>query len=253
MVGRTKDYFSKQSKAYQQFRPSYPQALFDFFESLLPDGAIIWDCAAGSGQASVHYSDKVACVVATDQSDKQLAHAPAHPRVHYAQSMAEVTPFPDHSVDMVTVAQALHWFDFDAFFREAKRVVRPGGVVAAWTYSFLDVTRALGTEIDAAIRTFYYDVIGPHWPPERRFVDERYTTIPFPLAPIEAPQISIEVSWDLDGVMGYLATWSSVQRYKDAGFDDPLPEFRRMLEAVWPTDEVLGPVHWPLALKIGRT
>ena len=252
MTQRVKDYFSRQSTVYQQFRPSYPRALFEFFESHLPTDAVVWDCASGNGQASVHYGDSVALVVATDQSDSQLAAAIAAPRVHYVQAMAEAAPLPDASVDLVTVAQALHWFDFDAFYAEVKRVLRPGGKVAAWTYSFLDVTAMLGADVDTVIRRFYHDVIGPYWPPERRWVDERYATLPFPFEPLDAPEIAIEVSWDLDGVMGYLGSWSAVQRYKDANGDDPLPALRRELEPLWAEGRVIGPVRWPLALKLGQ-
>ncbi|MGR8920286.1 MAG: class I SAM-dependent methyltransferase, partial [Gammaproteobacteria bacterium] len=241
-----KDYFSQQSADYSRFRPGYPDALFDFLCTLAPSTALAWDCATGNGQAARALAARMERVVATDLSAAQLAEAPPQPRVLYAQALAEAAPLPDASVDLVTVAQALHWFDFEPFYRELARVLTPRGLFAAWTYSFLEASPQLGAAVDAAVRAFYHDVIGPYWPPERRWVDDRYRSIPFPLTAVEAPEFSIELEWDRDGMLGYLGSWSAVARYRAAGHADPLPALAAAVARAWPDGGERRGLRWPL-------
>ncbi len=247
-----RDYFSAQSDAYRRFRPTYPAALFDFLSRDLPQGAAVWDCATGNGQAAAALSRHAAIVVATDQSGAQLARAATARGVYYAKALAEAAPLARGSMDLVTVAQALHWFDFERFYAEVRRVLKPGGLLAAWTYSFLSVSPQLGAEADAAIRAFYHDVIGAYWPPERRWVDEHYRTIPFPFTPLPAPEFSIDISWDLDALLGYVSSWSAVQRYKDARGRDPVPALRARLATVFGDPASRRRLAWPLDLRLGR-
>ena len=151
-------------------------------------------------------------VLAVDGSLAQLERATPHPRVRYERAMAEQLPVADASVALVAAAQAAHWFDFARFHAECRRVLRPGGVIAVWTYEKFRATPAL----DAAIDRFYDEVVGEFWPPERRYVEERYRTLPFPWAEEQAPEFGLETDWSLEQVQGYLASWSAVQRYKDA-------------------------------------
>ncbi|MFT4582859.1 MAG: ubiquinone/menaquinone biosynthesis C-methylase UbiE [Gammaproteobacteria bacterium] len=246
-----KDYFSAQSADYKTFRPQYPQALFDFLCRDLNPHATVWDCATGNGQAALALQQYAAHVLATDQSAAQLKHAGPHPKVHYIRAFAEAIPVADHSIDMVTIAQALHWFDFDRFYAEVRRVVIPGGLIAAWTYSFLSVTDQLGNDIDSAIRWFYQDVIGPYWPPERRWVDEQYRTIPFPFDEQPSPEISFDVMWDLSAILGYMSSWSAVQQYTAATREDPMPMLAKRLTPLWGEPETKRPLHWSLALRVG--
>jgi SAM-dependent methyltransferase len=143
----------------------------------------------------------------------------------------------------------VHWFDFASFYAECRRVLQPGGVIAVWTY---EKFRA-NARVDAALDRFYYDVIGPYWPPERRYVDEAYTTLPFPWAEERAPEFTLVTDWSLEQVMGYLATWSSVQRYRVANpGDDPLPALAAELATVWPADGTVR-LNWPVHLRLGRS
>lgn len=247
-----KDYFSAQSGAYRQFRPGYPASLFEFLLGALPAHACIWDCATGNGQAAVAIGAHAATVVATDQSRAQLAHATEAAGVHYVEALAEATPLRTGSIDLVTVAQALHWFDFEPFYGEVRRVLKPGGLFAAWTYSFLSVSAQLGADIDRAIRAFYHDVIGPYWPPERRWVDERYRSIPFPFESMPTPAYTIEVAWNLEALLGYVSSWSAVQRYKDDRGRDPVPLLRARLAPLWEDPAVEQRLEWPLDLRLGR-
>lgn len=246
----SKDYFSTQSATYRQFRPTYPAALFDALATHLPAGARVLDCATGNGQAARAWHGRGVRVVASDLSFAQLSHAEDSTDIHYVQCRAEHAPFADRSFDLITIAQALHWFDFDAFYAEARRLLKPTGLLAAWTYSFLEVSRQLGADIDATVRWFYHDIIGSYWPPERRWVDEQYRTIPFPLNDLAVPSLTIELDWRLDDVLGYLGSWSAVALYRQHQGHDPVPLVAEKLRLLWPADESRH-VSWPLDLRLG--
>jgi len=241
-----KDHFSRQSDAYRRFRPGYPPALVDFVASRAPDRRRAVDCATGSGQAAVALARHFDGVLAVDGSRDQLARAEPHPRVLYAAGVAECLPVRDRSVALVTAAQAVHWFDFDRFHAECRRILAPGGVLAVWTYGLFRVDAA----VDAVIDRFYADVLGPFWPAERRYVEAGYRSLPFPWREEPVPEFELQVEWDLEQVMGFLATWSAVQRHKDRLGLDPLPELRRRLDPLWPRGR--SRLRWPIHLRIGR-
>ncbi|MCB1827287.1 MAG: class I SAM-dependent methyltransferase, partial [Coxiellaceae bacterium] len=207
-----KDYFSKQSADYKRYRPQYPRELFEYIATQCTERHVALDCATGNGQAAIALAEFFDRVIGIDGSSAQLSHAHQHERVEYRQASAENTGLADHSVDCVTVAQAFHWFDFDAFFEEVKRVVVPGGIVALWCYPII---HAMDKQVDHQLQSFYHDTIGPYWPPERRFIDERYQTFHLPFDEIESPLFSQEKHWSVEDLSGYLSTWSSVQKYKD--------------------------------------
>lgn len=243
-----KDHFSRQSADYSRYRPGYPADLVGWIASRAPDRAFAVDCATGNGQAAVALAEHFATVLAVDGSEAQLLHATPHPRVRYARAMAEALPVDDGSVSLVAAAQAVHWFDFERFHRECRRVLRPGGVVAVWTY---EKFRA-GGAVDAAVDRFYDDVVGEYWPPERRYVEEAYATLPFPWQEEPAPAFQLATQWTLPQVMGYLASWSAVQRYRDANAGrDPLPELAAELATLWPVDGTVR-LNWPIHLRLGR-
>lgn len=248
-MGGFKDHFSAQSAAYRRYRPGYPPALIEFVAGCSPGRALAVDCATGNGQAAVALAAHFERVVAVDASRAQLAQARPHPGVEYVCAPAEGLPLAAGIVDLVAAAQAAHWFDFARFHAECRRVLAPGGVVAVWTYEKFRID----PRIDAVVDRFYTQTVGPWWPPERRYVEQGYRTLPFPWREIATPAFHLETRWDLDTVMGYLATWSSVQRYRDAhGGRDPLPELREALAAVWPVDGSERLVAWPIHLRVGR-
>jgi SAM-dependent methyltransferase len=248
-VAPFKDHFSAQSAAYSRYRPGYPAELIDYVASLAPDRRLAVDCATGNGQAAVALAAHFDSVLAIDASSSQLERAQAHPRVRYECAAAEQMPLPDGVASLVAAAQAAHWFDFQRFYAECRRVLVPGGVFAAWTYEKFRVD----PQVDAVIDDFYAHAVGRYWPPERRYVEEGYRTLPFPWREEPAPRFALETQWDLDQVMGYLATWSSVQRYKEAHRgDDPLPTLRQRLTPLWPVDGGARLVAWPIHLRVGR-
>jgi SAM-dependent methyltransferase len=187
-------------------------------------------------------------VHATDASAEQIARAAPHARVEYRAELAERTSLADGSIDLITVAQALHWFDLDRFYAEVRRVLKPGGVLAAWCYGLC----RLSPKLDPVIEALYNGTVGPYWPPERRYIDERYATLPFPFELLPAPEMAMTTRWNLDEFIGYLATWSAVQRYRKEHGDDPLPGLRARLSSIWGNPGAQREISWPLYFRIGR-
>lgn len=243
-----KDHFSGHAAGYARARPGYPASLFAFLAAAAPSRARAWDCGAGSGQAARSLAAHFDAVVATDASAAQVAKAGPAPRLLYAAAAAERAPLRDASVDLVTVAQALHWFDLPAFFAEAARVGRPGALLAAWCYGNNRVT----PEVDRAWLRFYRDVVGPYWPPERLLVEEGYRSIAFPFAALPAPAFAMEADWDLAEFLDYLGTWSGSQYYRKARGSDPLDEIRAEMAAAWGDAGSKRRIVWPLTLKLMR-
>ena len=243
-----KDLFSKQSKEYAASRPTYPRALFDFLAGLVERKELVWDCATGNGQAATFLGEYFDRVVASDASAKQIENARAGPNVRFAVFSAEKAELEDASVDLITVAQALHWFNFEDFYREARRVSRKGGVIAAWTYGL----HSISPEVDAVTQRFYRDVIGRYWPKEVKYVENRYEDIPFPFQQMDAPVFQIELQWSLRDLVGYLYTWSSVQKYMAENGSDPVEKLYPDFEEAWGKESAVRRVTWPLYLKAGR-
>jgi SAM-dependent methyltransferase len=242
------DHFSQVSASYAQFRPRYPAPLFAFLAGICHHRDAAWDCATGSGQAAGDLAPHFARVWATDASASQISHAQPHPRVQYRVAPAEESGLDDLSVDLVTVAQALHWFDRPAFYREVKRVLRPGGILAAWCYGQFRLDEP---DLDGALHRFYHQVVGPYWPPERALVEAGYATLDFPFDRLQTPRFDMTLEVSLDTLAGYLGTWSATQRYIAAQKHDPLPELIDYLRPVWGADDTRRQVTWPLGLIVG--
>jgi len=243
------DHFSSTAASYADYRPRYPRELFEWLASVAPDRRMAWDCGTGSGQAALGLGDHFAHVVATDPSVAQLAHAVRHPAVSYAAMPAEHSALAGGSASLVTVAQALHWFDQPTFYAEARRVLVVGGVLAVWSYGLLTLS---DPALDAVIRRFHGETVGPYWPPERRLVDEGYRALVLPFAPVQPPRVTMEAEWNLEQLAGYLSTWSAVQRARSATGADPVAGVIAELQALWGPERAVRHVEWPLALRAGR-
>lgn len=237
------------ASTYAKFRPTYPTALFRWLASLTPEHQLAWDCAAGSGQASRDLAAFYDRVIATDASRAQIESAAAHPRVEYGVAAAEVSGLPAASLDLVTVAQALHWFDLDAFYAEARRVLKPGGVLAAWAYGACAVE---GRKINAIAQRFYREALGPYWLPERSIAEAGYRTLPFPFQELDPPLFAMTVSWTLPQLLGYFSSWSATARYIAANGRDPTLQLGAELAPHWGGEERQRTVTWPLGLRAGR-
>ena len=243
-----KDHFSGHASDYARFRPRYPSELFAYLADIVPERERAWDCATGNGQAAVALGEFFQHVIATDASEKQIVNGELCNHVIYRVATAEQSGLPNASVDLVTVAQALHWFDRQAFFAEAKRVLKPNGVLAVWTYNLFRVS----AEIDRLIQEFYRETVGPYWDFERRLVETGYQTIEFPFAELPSPDFVMEAEWSLNDVLGYFCTWSATKGFIAARGFDPVVEFSAAIRSFWGETEIKK-VTWPLSVRIGRS
>ncbi len=244
------DHFSRVSADYARYRPRYPAALFDWLASLTERHALAWDCATGGGQAAAGLATHFERVVATDASSSQVADAVRLANVEYRVAPAERSGLEPGSVDLVTCAQALHWLPREVFYDEVDRVLTREGALAVWGYHVPIVGDAA---IDAHIRHFHYEVVGPFWPPARRIVEDRFTTIDFPFAEIPAPEFDMRVRWTLSDYAGYLGTQSATDRYREAhGGYDPVPAFVTAVAAAWGGLDRSRDVQFPLFVRAGR-
>jgi SAM-dependent methyltransferase len=203
------DLFSEKSDLYATARPRYPDRLYTFLSSCVASRDRAWDCGTGSGQAAIALAKDFAEVQATDVSAQQIANAIPASNVFYSVQAAEATHFPEAYFDLAIVAQALHWFDLERFWPEVDRVLRPGGVFAAWGYTFFYIA----PEIDAVVKSSIFDPIAPYWSPRIRYLWERYQTVGCPFQPIPVPTIEMSVSWNLPELLAYLHTWSATRQW----------------------------------------
>ena len=244
-----KDHFSGHAAIYREARPTYPDALFAWLARQAPDTELVWDCGCGNGQATVALAEHFARVVGTDPSANQIAQARSRANVDYRVEPAERSSLADASVDLVAVAQALHWFDHARFYAEVKRVLKPGGIFAAWAYSDCS---AGDTAIDRIKDRLYVDLTGPYWPSERAHVDAGYGTLPFPFEEIRTPAFAMAAHWNLDHFLAYLRSWSATQRYLKAKGEDPVSLIEPDLRAAWSDPARARTVHWRFHVRAGR-
>ncbi len=245
----SRDHFSAVAPRYAAYRPGYPSALFDFLADRAPARRLAWDCACGNGQATLDLAERFDRVIATDSSAAQLAQAPAHPRIEWRVASGERSGIADATCDLVTVAQALHWLDIDAFFREATRVTRSRGLVGVWSYSGMRHEQPV---VEAVLKHFSRTIVGPYWPPQRYLVDEGYRSIRMPFEEIEVPEFEMTERWTLEQLVGYVGTWSATSEYREALKEDPSVALEARLREVWGDPHQAKLVTWPLAVRVGR-
>ena len=243
-----KDHFSRQAGSYARYRPTYPDGLFAWLASVAPATGLAWDCATGNGQAARGLAVHFDRVVATDASAEQVARASGggHAGLTFRVAPAEASGLDPGMVDLVVVAQALHWFDRARFYRELDRVLCPGGVLAVWSYQLAIIDPV----IDRIIGEWYRGPLGPYWPPERALVESAYRSIELPYAEIEVPAFEMVAHWFLAHLLGYLGSWSAVHRYREERAQDPVEALARALTAAWGDPAKRHRVVWSLTVRV---
>lgn len=237
------DYFSTQAADYSRYRPAYPPELYQALLPLVANKGRAWDCGTGNGQVAGALAAHFEQVLATDLSANQISQALAPSNVSFSVATAEQSGLADHSIDLITVGQAIHWFDFAAFWAECRRVARPGAILAFWTYGLASAGLPNNYE-----QQYHTDVVGPYWPPGREHVDCLYQSIQPPFACVAEQTLALKLHWNLEHYLGYLGSWSATQRYREALGQDPVAVAEKQLQPVWGSGE--REINWPLALKV---
>lgn len=242
------DHFSKFAKTYAAYRPTYPDDLFAAVASLAPTTTAVWDCATGTGQAALSLAEHFDHVIATDVGAGMIKNASPHPRVTYAVGSAEEPPLEDHSVDLVTVAMALHWFDREKFWQVCQRVLKPNGVLAYWGYALSEISPA----VDAIVNHYHDEKVGPFWPPDRGPLMNLYADIHPPAERLLEQDFAMTTTWRLENLVGMLDSWSASHRAREQTDHDPIPAVAGLLSVVWDRNKSEMPVRWPLKLHAFR-
>jgi hypothetical protein len=246
---RFADHFSGHAGDYARYRPVYPPELFDAVAALVPRHTLCWDAGTGSGQAACGLADHFAEVVATDASAEQIAHATPCAGVAYRVAPADHSGLEEATVDLVTVGQAVHWFELKKFYEEVNRVGAPGSAIAVWAYDLFEVPES--PAVETVFRAFHASVEA-FWPPERALVARRYEDLFFPFEEIRIPPVTMTAAWSLDRTLGYLSTWSAVKRCTKETGRDPIGEFEGRFAAAWGDPAPEKTITWPLVLRAGR-
>ncbi|RZA09027.1 MAG: class I SAM-dependent methyltransferase [Proteobacteria bacterium] len=246
MAESFKDLFSAQAADYQRYRPHYPDGLFKYLATLSKERSAVWDAGCGNGQAAVALAPYFSKVFATDPSANQLDQAITHPKVAYSQATAESSGLPEYSVNLVVVAQAFHWFKQEEFYREVRRVCEPGGALAIWCYELSSVDQ----EVDPVVMRLYQEILGAFWDPERRMVEEGYRHEKLPFNELQPPPFDLTADWDFHEFMGYLGTWSALQKYKKQHGKDPREIVESELREAWGDPHEKKEISWPLSLRV---
>ncbi|HTD84813.1 MAG TPA: class I SAM-dependent methyltransferase [Gemmatimonadaceae bacterium] len=244
-----RDHFSERASLYAAYRPRYPDALFNFVARLTSEHKLALDCGTGNGQAAIGLAGRFDKVVATDPSTEQIKNATPHPKIEYRVAQSEASGLPTRSVNLVTAAQALHWFVPERFFAEAKRVLVADGAVAVWGYGdpMLD-----GAPLQEILHEYNRVLLEPYWAPERQLLLDGYRSIHFPFEEVAAPSFELRMNWTLPELAGYLRTWSATANYVSEHRTDPVARVEKALATHWGDPRAARVIRWPLHIRAGK-
>jgi SAM-dependent methyltransferase len=242
------DHFSELASTYSKYRPGYPPELFKYLASRCKQHQQAWDCGTGNGQAAISLADYFDNVLATDASKDQLEQTVQQPKIVFRNEQAEKVSLADKSTDLVTVAAAVHWFNFDKFYAEVKRVLKPGGIIAVWGYHLFNIT----PEINTLLEKYYKEILHDYWPERFHYIDTRYADLPFPFKEINPPKFEMMTEWNLDQVAGFLSSWSGTKIYQQKVGHHPLSKIWDALIIAWGDEKLNRKILWPLYMRIGK-
>jgi SAM-dependent methyltransferase len=248
MSSSFRDHFSKQAEQYSRHRPVYPGELFDYLAGLAPGRVLAWDCGTGNGQAAIELAKRFDRVIATDASAEQIKNAFAASGVEYRCEPAEATSIPSGSVDLVTVGTAVHWFEFDPFYAEVRRVSKPGGILAVWTYHLPRIESG----VDEWLENFFRRTLAGAWPERIAYLDERYRTLPFPFEEIRPRPISMTSRWDFACFVGFLASWSGTRHFCESNGEKAFERVIASAAPLWGKPGLQRVITWDLYFRIGK-
>jgi ubiquinone/menaquinone biosynthesis C-methylase UbiE len=240
--------YSPYAKKYAQSRPRYPDELFKYLVSLVEQHMVAWDCATGSGQAALSLVNYFKKVIATDISSEQISNAVRHNRIEYRVCQAEKSGISNNSVNLITVASAVHWFDLNNFYREVQRVITPGGILAVWTYHVGYVE----PPFDKLFLNFYNQILAPYFSKGAKLVDKKYSTISLPGKQIKVKDFFVSAKWNLSNMLNFIESWSGTQHYKKEKGENPVDLIYPELKQLWGESEKINTIRWPLFIKISR-
>ena len=249
MSGGFIDNFSAQSKEYSFSRPTYPESLYEFLSTVTPQKNLAWDCATGNGQAAIGLSKYFKKVIASDASKNQIRHGFQRENIDYKLFPAENVELDNDSVDIVTVAQALHWFDFDKFYYNVKRVGKKDGIIAVWSYDMHKINPQINKVTDRL--DVDGEILGSYWDKETKYVKEKYKTIVFPFKEISVPAFKTTLYWNLHQLWDYMKTWSSVKKYYSENKSDPLDLVKSDMKNLWGDELDKREVTWNINIRAG--
>jgi len=252
LVAQFKDYFSKQADDYAKYRPHYPEALFEYLATQVRDCQAAWDCATGNGQVALALTPHFQQIYATDASEKQISHAFHHDKIKYYVAVAEQVPLENHSIDLITVAAAVHWFmNIEQFYREVKRVSKPGAIIALWCYLYCHFLPE-EEHLNQICSNFLTTVVDQLRDQKIELILQKYQTIDFPFSELKTPTFTMEARWNMEEFMGYLHTLYTIKKLIAVQSHEPILEFSNRLVKAWgdPGRKIL--VQWPLHVRIGR-
>ena len=241
-----KDHFSHDSSSYSKHRPGYPDSLFSYLSLISRQHQKAWDCATGSGQSAMQLAKYFQTVIATDASESQIKKAYRQENIHYTVAAAESSAIKNSSLDLITVAQALHWFDIPAFTTEIERTLKPGGILAAWSYNLLKVN----PDVDEYITYLYGKLLAQYWPAERKIVENAYKSINFPFEELAAPEFNMTIQWTFEQIIKYISTWSAVNAYIKTNDQNPVDVIYGDLLNAWGDIDQKKLVTWPLTVRV---
>jgi SAM-dependent methyltransferase len=242
------DHFSQQAQDYALYRPTYPAELFAYLAWVSPGRQLAWDCGTGNGQAALALTEHFQQVVATDASPDQIARAFPHQRIEYRVERAEDVDLATGSADLVTVAIAVHWFDFDQFYHQVERVLKPDGILAVWAYHL----PVIDPEVDRVLSKYYYQFLAGYWSVRVSHLDQRYQSLPFPFDELLPPEFKMQTEWSLGQVVGFLNSWSATRKFENEHGRHPVKEIWEELLSAWGNPEQKRILDWPLYMRVGR-
>lgn len=243
MIEPPEDHFSKIAPQYARGRFGYPGELFDFLLAHCSERKLAWDCATGSGQAAEDLACRFSHVIATDISAELLALAPSHPRITFRVAPAENSGIDADSVDLITAAQAVHWFDLPRFWAEALRVLRDEGVVAVWGYTWPLVS----AKVDHVLEDLK-GILVPFWPERSAILHAGYRDLSPPLREIVCPKFEASARWDLNGYLSHMESWSAIRYHREVTNENLLGRFRSEFAKAWAERTMV--VRWPLVIRV---